>query len=119
MYVPPHLQKDNHLIKRREGKCYPPFLKSNTMKNLLQNATIVDVRTPEEFSGSHYPAAINIPLSELPQRLDEIKQLKQPVVAYCRSGNRSGMAVSILKQSGLSNVYNGGALNDLLQQKNN
>jgi phage shock protein E len=89
------------------------------MKNILDNATILDVRTPEEFSGSHYPGAINIPLNELPQRLDEIKELKQPVVAYCRSGNRSGMAVSILKQSGLTDVYNGGGLSDLIQQKNN
>lgn len=89
------------------------------MKNILENATILDVRTPEEFSGSHYPGAINIPLNELPQRLSEIKELKQPIVAYCHSGNRSGMAVSILKQSGLADVYNGGGLSELLQQKNN
>lgn len=89
------------------------------MKKILENATILDVRTLEEFSGSHYPNAINIPLNELPQRLGEIKALKQPIVAYCRSGNRSEMAVSILKQSGLADVYNGGGLSDLLQQKNN
>lgn len=88
------------------------------MKNILENATILDVRTPEEFSGSHCPDAINIPLNELPQRLDEIKALKQPIVAYCRSGNRSGMAVSILKQNGIPDVYNGGGLADLIQQKN-
>jgi len=87
------------------------------MKNILENATIIDVRAPEEFSGPHYPGAINIPLNEIPQRVDEIKQLKQPIVAYCRSGNRSGMAVSILKQSGLTDVYNGGGLNELIQQK--
>ena len=84
------------------------------MKNILEHATILDVRTPEEFSGSHYPNAINIPLNELRQRVDKIKQLKQPIVAYCRSGNRSGMAVAILKQSGLTNVCNGGGLNELL-----
>ena len=88
------------------------------MKNIPDNATILDVRTPEEFAGSHFPGAINIPLNELPQRLDEIKAMKQPIVAYCRSGNRSGMAVSILKQSGLTDAYNGGGLSDLLQQKN-
>jgi phage shock protein E len=89
------------------------------MKNMLDNATIVDVRTPEEYAGDHYPNAINIPLNEVPGRIEEFKQLKQPIVAYCRSGNRSGMAVSILKQSGLTEVYNGGGLYDLLQQKNN
>jgi phage shock protein E len=89
------------------------------MKNILESATILDVRTPEEFSGGHYPNAINIPLDELPQRINEIKEMKQPIVAYCRSGNRSEMAVSILKQNKLTEVYNGGGLSDLLQQKNN
>jgi phage shock protein E len=89
------------------------------MKNILEKATILDVRTPEEFSGGHYPNAINIPLNELPQRLNEIKEMKQPIVAYCRSGNRSEMAVSTLKQNSVTEVYNGGGLSDLLQQKNN
>jgi phage shock protein E len=89
------------------------------MKNILEKATILDVRTPEEFSGGHYPNAINIPLNELSQRLNEIKEMKQPIVAYCRSGNRSEMAVSILKQNSVTEVYNGGGLSDLLQQKNN
>ena len=64
------------------------------MNKLLDNATILDVRTREEFSDNHYPGAINIPLNELQQRLSEIKVMKQPIVAYCRSGNRSEMAVS-------------------------
>jgi len=87
------------------------------MKDLLQNATIVDVRTPEEFKSSHYPGAINIPLDKVPQRLEEFRQIQQPVIMYCRSGNRSGMAVSILKQAGIHNVYNGGSLTDVLQLK--
>ena len=87
------------------------------MKSKFENATILDVRTPEEFSGNHYPGAINIPLNELPQRMEEIKAMKQPIVAYCRSGNRSGQAVSILKQNGFTEVYNGGGLDDMLKQE--
>ena len=89
------------------------------MNKLLDNATILDVRTREEFSDNHYPGAINIPLNELQQRLSEIKVMKQPIVAYCRSGNRSEMAVSIMKQNGLPNVYNGGRLTDLLLEREN
>jgi phage shock protein E len=39
--------------------------------------------------------------------------MRTPIVAYCRSGARSGMAVSLLKQSGINEVYNGGGLFDL------
>lgn len=85
------------------------------MKSILQNAFIVDVRQPEEYSHGHYPGAVNIPLNQLQQRVNEIKEISKPVVAYCRSGNRSGMAVSILKQMGITNVHNGGGLSDLLQ----
>lgn len=87
------------------------------MKEILNTASILDVRTPEEYKEGHYPGAINIPLSELPQRVNEINEMKKPIVAYCRSGSRSGMAVSILKQNGLNEVYNAGGLYDLLQLK--
>ena len=83
------------------------------MKEVLKKASIVDVRTPEEYLEGHYPGAINIPLNELPNRLEEFKEMKAPIVAYCRSGARSGMAVSMLKQNGFSEVYNGGGLFEL------
>jgi rhodanese-related sulfurtransferase len=58
---------------------------------------------------------LNIPLHELPYRLSEIKGLgKEPVVFYCRSGNRSGQAVSYLQQQGFGNIYNGGSLEEAL-----
>ena len=79
--------------------------------------TILDVRTPEEFSQNHVPGAINIPLDQITDRLDEIESMKSPIIAYCRSGNRSEMATSILKQHGYE-AYNGGGLSDVLQQLN-
>jgi phage shock protein E len=92
-------------------------LKYNFMKNILEKATVIDVRTPQEYGEDHYPGAINIPLDEIQQHLQKLKQVEGPIVAYCRSGNRSGVAVSILKQNGINEVYNGGALIDLLQSK--
>jgi phage shock protein E len=83
------------------------------MKEVLKKASVVDVRTPGEYLEGHYPGAINIPLNELQNRLEEFKELKAPIVAYCRSGARSGMAVSLLKQNGFNEVYNGGGLFDL------
>ena len=86
------------------------------MKELIEKGTVVDVRSPQEFAGEHFPGAINIPLDQVPQKVDEIKEMPKPIVAYCRSGNRSGMAVSMLKQAGITDAVNGGGLDDLLQQ---
>lgn len=78
--------------------------------------TFVDVRTPEEYAGGHVPGAINIPLDEIQARLDEFKDMPKPLVAYCRSGARSGMATSILRQAGIQEVINGGGISDVMQQ---
>lgn len=87
------------------------------MPEAENNATIVDIRTPEEFAGQHVPGAINIPLDEVGVRINDFKEMQKPIVAYCRSGNRSGMAVAILKQNGIAEAVNGGGINDRLQTK--
>ena len=78
------------------------------------STTVVDVRETSEFAGGHFDGAINIPLGIIPLRLDEFKAMRGAVVVYCRSGNRSGTAMQVLKQAGLSEVYNGGGLHDML-----
>ena len=85
------------------------------MMEAVSNTTIVDVRTPEEFTEGHFPNAINIPLDQVAQRINEFKEMPKPIIAYCRSGNRSGIAVSILKQNGIADAINGGGLEDLKQ----
>ncbi|MBL8145321.1 MAG: rhodanese-like domain-containing protein, partial [Anaerolineae bacterium] len=64
---------------------------------------LVDVRTPEEFASGHLPGAVNIPLQELPGRLGEIA-VGEPVVLYCRSGNRSGQAAQLLAGEGYTQI---------------
>lgn len=87
----------------------------NTIRELIKSSStvIVDVRSSWEYEMEHVPGAKNIPLEEIPAHLNEFKSLTNPVVVYCRSGNRSGMALSILKQNGIVNVYNGGGLGDM------
>lgn len=89
------------------------------MPEATNNATILDVRTPEEFAVQHVPGAINIPLAEVAQRISELKELPKPVIAYCRSGNRSGMTVAILKQNGIAEAVNGGGIEEMMKQYNN
>jgi len=73
----------------------------------------VDVRSPGEFHMGHVPGSINVPLQEVPARLDELKALGRPIVLCCASGNRSGQAERFLRQQGWTNVYNGGSWADV------
>jgi len=64
--------------------------------------TILDVRTREEFQGGHSIGSFNIPLNEVQARLEEIKNLEEPVVLCCASGGRSGQATMYLKEQGVT-----------------
>lgn len=70
------------------------------------NAVLIDVRTPSEFATGHIDQAINIDF-ESPSFASEIKKLDttKTYFVYCRSGNRSGQAVSIMKSNGIKNIY--------------
>ncbi|WP_338407298.1 rhodanese-like domain-containing protein [uncultured Flavobacterium sp.] len=70
--------------------------------------TIIDVRTYGEFMGGNVSDSINIPLNEIPERIEELKQLKFPLILCCASGNRSGQAHHFLSQHGIE-CYNGGS----------
>lgn len=74
-------------------------------------ATVVDVRTPGEFMGGHVAGSVNIPLQEIPERLDEFKKMKN-IVLCCASGNRSGQATMFLKHNGIE-CTNGGSWLDV------
>ncbi len=74
--------------------------------------TIVDVRSYGEFMGGNVQGSINIPLDEIPQRIEELKNLKAPLVLCCASGNRSEQAQHFLSQHGIE-CYNGGSWLDV------
>lgn len=77
--------------------------------NGTQAHTLLDVRTPEEFATGHILGAHNIALQDLPARWNELPK-NQPLVLYCRTGNRSGMAAKLALQAGFSEVYNLGGV---------
>jgi phage shock protein E len=78
----------------------------------MKAKTVIDVRTVSEFMGGNVVGSINIPLGEITSRLDEIKQLEQPILLCCASGGRSGQATMFLKQHGIDCV-NGGSWLDV------
>ena len=77
-----------------------------------KQGTIIDVRTPNEFMGGNVAGSINIPLQEIQQRMDELKNLNQPLVLCCASGNRSGQATHYLSHQGIE-CCNGGSWLDV------
>jgi len=82
------------------------------LKEIIQQpqTTLIDVREPMEVLFGKVDGAINIPLGTIPNKLDEIKAINEPVVLYCRSGNRSAQAYQYLISQGVTEVYDGGSL---------
>ena len=66
---------------------------------------VLDVRTPEDYQEAHLPGAILIPLDQLEIRSSELPR-NEPILVYCRSGNRSAQAQSLLLGAGFSEIYN-------------
>ncbi|PCI96703.1 MAG: sulfurtransferase [Flavobacteriales bacterium] len=75
----------------------------------VKEATIVDVREPFECEEGMIEGSINIPLGDVPNKIEEFKAMKRPLVLCCKSGNRSGQAVQFLEANGLEDLYNGGS----------
>ena len=77
-----------------------------------KQGTIVDVRSSAEFNGGNVESSINIPLQEIDKRMEELKNLKQPLILCCASGNRSGQATQYLTHHGIE-CLNGGSWLDV------
>lgn len=75
-------------------------MQHNARELVAKGATLLDVRTSEEFCERHLPGAANIPVQELSVRLHELPAGERPVVVYCRSGGRSAMAAELLTRAG-------------------
>lgn len=76
------------------------------VRALVENgSTIMDVREAQEYALGHLKGAVNIPLSELRERMAEIPK-DQPVYVHCKTGQRSYNAVLLLQNSGFNNVIN-------------
>tara|TARA_B110000908_G_C10006118_1_gene336384 strand:+ start:12 stop:287 length:276 start_codon:yes stop_codon:yes gene_type:complete len=80
------------------------------------STTIVDVRTEAEFVEGNVNGSINIPLNEVVDRMEELKEM-QPLVLCCLSGGRSGQATAFLQAQGCDKVYNGGGWEMVEAQK--
>lgn len=87
------------------------FRQRNFLKVLTQDqfregyrkAQMIDVREPQEFDKGHILGARNIPVTQMKQRLVEIRKDK-PVYLYCQSGSRSARAAQLLHKKGYQDI---------------
>ena len=82
---------------------------NNKLKELVKESdtVLIDIRTKEEFDEKNIDGAINIPLQNLMQDIDEIIDYKdKSVIIYCRSGHRSIIACNLLEMEGFKHIYN-------------
>lgn len=69
----------------------------------LGSPVLIDVREPDEFAGGHAPGAVNLPMSQLGDRLDEVPT-DVPVHIICQVGGRSARVTEALAGRGVSAI---------------
>ena len=83
--------------------------KRRQVENYLENgAIILDVRTQREWDKGHIENAKHIPLQDLQNHVEELKQLKKPFVVCCESGVRSAKAAKFLNLNNMEATNGGG-----------
>ena len=80
------------------------------IKTLLPSASVIDVRTGEEYRGGHFPGAVNIPLEKLSRSVKRLGSRNTPIILYCASGFRSRRAARLIRAMGYPRVFVGGTL---------
>lgn len=96
-----------------EGSSGPTYTEYETLLPLIEakspNYILVDVRTEEEYAAGHIPTAVNIPVQVIETHLPA-ENRDELIIVYCRSGNRSGRARSLLSEMGFTNIQDFGAV---------
>lgn len=84
-------------------RTYLKTLTEDQFREGYRKAQLIDVREPQEFKNGHILGARNIPVTQMKQRLIEIRKDK-PVYLYCASGARSQRAAQLLKKQGYEDI---------------
>lgn len=82
---------------------------------IAEGAVLIDVRTEQEFMQGHLDSAQHIPLSEMMNSGLTQFAKDQPIVLYCRTGNRSNIAKQLLIKQGFTHIYDAGGLDEMRQ----
>lgn len=99
------------IAKGKDNKPVTPTLSIQTIqKEVANGGQLVDVRTLEEFAAGHIEGAVNIPLQDIEQGKMPSASKSKTVYVYCRSGNRSAQAKTLLQGVGYQTIIDLGSM---------
>lgn len=85
---------------------------AKTLMEKEEGYILLDVRTKGEYESGYIPGAINIPLSDIDEKIISfLPDKSQMILVYCRSGNRSREASDKLSKLGYTNILEIGGIN--------
>jgi rhodanese-related sulfurtransferase len=96
-------------LMRLVGRWHQPLSDDEAQRLYREGALLIDVRGPEEFAADTIDGAINIPVDGIEHSAGELRE-KGPLLLYCRSGMRSQIAAEKLRQAGLEQAHDLGAV---------
>lgn len=82
---------------------------------LGEGAVIIDLRTAYEYDQGHIPRSLNIPIDRVRANIVRIRDLNKPVILCCSSGAHCWETAEILRNAGITRVYNGGSWQSVLR----
>ena len=101
------------IFSKGEGYKRISMDEAKTLMEKEEGYILLDVRTKGEYESGYIPGAINIPLSDIDEKIiSSLPDKSQMILVYCRSGNRSREASDKLSKLGYSNVLEIGGIND-------
>ena len=100
------------IFSKGEGYKRISMDEAKTLMEKEEGYILLDVRTKGEYESGYIPGAINIPLSDIDEKIISfLPDKSQMILVYCRSGNRSREASNKLSKLGYSNVLEIGGIN--------
>jgi rhodanese-related sulfurtransferase len=89
---------------------------NNKIKEALrQGATIIDVRTANEFDQGKIRNSFNIPVDRININLERIRHMRRPIIICSNSDSETEQVISTLKANGIKDIHNGGSWTRLLK----
>lgn len=104
------MKKIIYKIQKRLMRSCSNNIDYSTLKKMVKDnksTIIIDVRTKDEYITNHISGAINIPLQNITQEIENVvKNQNTTIIIYCQYGGRSNKACNKLEKMGYSNIYN-------------